>query len=66
MHLGEVFRDGQVMISSITHAAVAARPEVVAAHAQHAPASTLALAQVAALLASLSDLAATVQASCMV
>ena len=66
MHLGEVFRDGQVMISSVTHAAVAARPEVVAAHAQHAPAFTLALAQVVAVLASLPDLAAVVQVSCMV
>jgi len=54
------------MISSVTHAAVAARPEVVAAHAQHAPASTLALAQVVAVLASLPDLAAVVQVSCMV
>ena len=41
-NLGEVLGDRQVMIPSVAHAAVAARPEVLASHAQHAPVRSLA------------------------
>lgn len=40
-HLGEVLWDGQVAVGGIAHAAVAARPEVLAPHPQHAPAPSL-------------------------
>ena len=32
VHLGEVLWDGEVVVAGVPHAAVAARPEVLAAH----------------------------------
>ena len=49
VHLGEVLGNGQVVVAGVAHAAVAARPEVLAAHPQHAPANARAHSHAAAV-----------------